>query len=256
MNEHVNDEPLPIVRLLPNVVTIIGLCVGLFGLRYAISGKWELAVSFILLAGVIDGMDGRIARLLNASSNFGAQLDSLADFFNFGVAPAFLLYFWRAGEVKGAGWAITLFFIISQALRLARFNAGLADDEENKKLWDKFFKGIPAPCGAALSMLPIILTFLFEKKLGYNLFNITPGMVIAYMALIALLMISTIPTISIKKVRIKREKVSIALALAGIFVVLLIIEPWVVLPIVGILYLATIPFSMIAFYRRKMSRKA
>lgn len=241
-------ESLPISRLFPNMVTIIGLCFGLFALKYAIAEKWEMAVIFIFVAAVIDGLDGRLARLLNASSEFGAQLDSLADFFNFGIAPALVLYMWIAHEIKGLGWAITLFFVIAQALRLARFNCQ-SDNEENKEINDKFFKGVPAPCGAMLSLLPLILTLFFNEKFDHPPFAITPLMVIIYMAVIAILMVSNIPTISIKKIKIKKRFSSLFLALAGMFVIAFIIEPWVALPVLGTIYLATIPFSVIAYYR-------
>ena len=121
-----------------------------------------MAVGLIVIATFIDGIDGRLARMLNASSDFGAQLDSLTDFFNFGVAPALVLYLWISHEVKGLGWAVTLFFIITQALRLARFNTSLNDENHN----DNYFYGVPAPCGAGLSLLPMIITFFFEKHLG------------------------------------------------------------------------------------------
>jgi CDP-diacylglycerol--serine O-phosphatidyltransferase len=243
-----SGESLPISRLFPNVVTLIGLCFGLFALKYAIAEKWETAVIFIFIAAIIDGMDGRLARLLNASSNFGAQLDSLADFFNFGIAPALVLYIWITHEIKALGWAITLFFVISQALRLARFNASI-DDDTDKEIKDKFFKGVPAPCGALLSLLPLMLTFMFNEEFGHNLFTITPLMVTAYTALVAVLMVSSIPTISIKTLKIRRDMSSFALAFAGIFIIALILKPWVVLSVLSILYFATIPFSVIAYYR-------
>jgi len=252
VNKDSAAESLPISRLFPNVVTIIGLCFGLFALKFAIAERWETSVIFIIIAAVIDGMDGRIARLLNATSSFGAQLDSLADFFNFGVAPALVLYMWSAHSIKGLGWAVTLFFVISQALRLARFNVSLDDDStDDKEVSDNFFTGIPAPCGAGLSLLPMMLTFFFEQRLGYMPFEITPLMVILYMALIAILMVSRIPTISIKKLKIRRKSASVALAVIGILVVGIIAEPWVLLPIIGLGYLATIPFSVITYYKLK-----
>lgn len=237
------------------MVTLIGLCFGLFALKYAMAGRWEMAVTFVIIAAIVDGMDGRLARLLNASSEFGAQLDSLADFFNFGIAPALMLYLWITHEVKGLGWAITLFFIISQALRLARFNVSLEeDDPEEKKLNDKFFRGVPAPCGALLSLAPMMLTFLFRDKFGYQLFEIKPLMVIIYTAVIAILMISTIPTISVKKMKIKREFSSLWMAAAALLIISIIIEPWITFPVIGVIYLSTIPFSIFAFYRCKKNR--
>lgn len=225
------------------MVTIIGLCFGLFALKYALVQKWEMAVGFVVIAAFVDGMDGRLARILNASSNFGAQLDSLADFFNFGVAPALILYMWIGHEIKAVGWAVALYFIISQALRLARFNADIDESGNDLDQCDRFFKGIPAPCGAALSLAPMMLTFLFEEKLGYQPFEITAVHVIIYMAIIATLMISRIPTISVKNVSVKRKYSALFLALATLLTVALIIEPWIVLPVTGILYFVSIPFS-------------
>lgn len=248
-NKENNNESMPISRLFPNLVTILGLCFGLFALKYAIAQQWEMAVGFIVIAAFIDGMDGRLARMLNASSEFGAQLDSLADFFNFGVAPALVLYMWITHEIKAIGWAVALFFVISQALRLARFNCQNGDECEDKAKSEKYFKGIPAPSGALLSLLPMILTFLFNDKFGYQLINITPLMVIIYMAIIAILMVSSIPTISLKKVKIRRRYISPILALAAVLFVALIVEPWVILPIIGATYLATIPFSIISYYK-------
>jgi CDP-diacylglycerol--serine O-phosphatidyltransferase len=243
------NESFPIAKLIPNVATIIGLCFGLFALKFAVAEepRWELAVGLIVIATFIDGIDGRLARMLNASSDFGAQLDSLSDFFNFGVAPALVLYLWMGHEIKGLGWAVALFFIITQALRLARFNTSLNDEEHN----DNYFYGIPAPCGAGLSLLPMIITFFFNEHLGgESLFEITPIMVIIYMAVIAILMVSSVPTISVKKLVIQRKYAKIFLALAGLFVVALITEPWVTLPLMGIFYLATIPFSVFCYYRK------
>jgi CDP-diacylglycerol--serine O-phosphatidyltransferase len=244
-----SETSLPIIRLFPNIVTIIGLCFGLFALKYAIAERWEMAVIFILVAAVIDGVDGRLARLLNASSDFGAQLDSLADFFNFGIAPALVLYMWKTHEIVGFGWAVTLFFIISMALRLARFNSSLADDTRDKELDDRFFTGVPAPCGAGLCLIPLTITFFFQQSVGTKNFEIDAIYVIIFMAVIGLLMVSRIPTISIKKMKIRRDMISFATAGVALFVIAVIIEPWFFLPLLGLLYLLTIPFSVVSFYR-------
>jgi CDP-diacylglycerol--serine O-phosphatidyltransferase len=239
-------ELFPIVKLLPNVVTIIGLCVGLFALKCAISQAWEMAVGLIVLATFIDGIDGRLARMLNASSDFGAQLDSLADFFNFGVAPALVLYMWIMHDIKGLGWTIALFFVVTQALRLARFNCSIDSNNEGS-----FFAGVPAPCGAGLSLLPMMLVFMFDKHLGYQPFEIKPLMVIIYTSVIALLMVSRVPTISVKKMKINRRFAPLFLASAGLFIAVLVVEPWVVLPILGGAYLLSIPFSVISYLKKQ-----
>ncbi|MCE3232710.1 MAG: CDP-diacylglycerol-serine O-phosphatidyltransferase [Rickettsiaceae bacterium] len=248
-NKDSSGESLPIMRLFPNLVTLIGLCFGLFALKYAISGQWEMAVIFIIIAAFIDGVDGRLARMLNATSEFGAQLDSLADFFNFGVAPALLIYMWSLHTIKGFGWAVTLFFIISMALRLARFNCTSADEFADKEIEDRFFTGVPAPCGAGLALIPIALSFLLKDKFSKQPFEIDPVWVVVYMAVIALLLVSRIPTISIKKVKIRREFISLVTSIAALFVIAIIIEPWLFLPVAGVVYLATIPYSAISYYR-------
>ncbi len=239
----------PIIRLLPNMVTIIGLCLGLFAIKYAMSQQWHISVMLIIIAAFVDGIDGRLARMLNASSDFGAQLDSFTDFVNFGVAPALTLYMWKGHEIKGLGWAMALFFIISMTLRLARFNVGLSDDEQDPEMRDKFFQGMPAPCGGAVSLIPMILTFLFEAKLGYQPFEITAVMVILYMAVVSIMTVSSIPTISVKKVKIPRKLVPLFMAVAALFIISLIIEPWITLPLLGLSYLSTIPFSIWQYYK-------
>lgn len=238
----------PLSKLFPNMVTLMGLCIGLFAIKYAMMEQWQVAVMLVIVAAFVDGVDGRLARMLNASSDFGAQLDSLTDFVNFGVAPALILYMWIGHEVKGLGWAVSLFFIISMALRLARFNVGL-NDSRNLALRDKFFQGIPAPCGAAVSLIPMIITFLFDDKLGYHPFKVTAPMVIVYMVVIAILMVSRIPTVSIKKVKVKREHASLVMAALALFIIALIIEPWITLPLLGVGYLLTIPISIFQYYK-------
>jgi len=259
LNKYKDSEDIarggfPLARLLPNIVTIMGLCLGLFALKYAMAEKWQIAVMLIIIAAFVDGVDGRLARMLNASSDFGAQLDSFTDFVNFGVAPALILYMWKGYEIKGLGWAVALFFIICMALRLARFHVGLNDEGEQEEVMDKFFQGMPAPCSGAVSLIPMILTFLFEEKLGYQPFDITAPMVVVYMAVMAVFMVSRIPTISVKKVRIRREFASLFMAAAALFILSLIIEPWVTLPLLGLGYLSTIPFSI--FYYLSLKRGA
>lgn len=252
-------ESLYIYKLIPNIVTIIGLCFGLFSIKYSMNEKWDFAVLLLVVAAFIDGLDGRIARMLNSQSNFGAQLDSLTDFINFGVAPAFLIYLWKTNEIKGLGWSVALFFVICQALRLARFNSteDLQDDnfqpssESARKLRDNFFTGVPAPTGAGLTMLPIIVTFLMVENFNFKDFYIHPIYVIASTALIAILMISTIPTISVKKMKIRKKYLSITLAIIGLFIIGLVNQTWIVLTLMGIIYLLTIPFSVLNFYRLK-----
>lgn len=238
---------LPLSRLFPNIVTLLGLCAGLSAIRFALNERWELAVTFIVIAAFIDGVDGRLARLLNSTSKFGAELDSLSDFVNFGVTPSLVLYLWKIDElpIRGLGWALALFFIICMAIRLARFNTMLEDTEKPK--WaERFFTGIPAPAGAGLSIIPLMLSF----QIGDGLWT-RPDVVAVYMVVIALLIASTIPTFSSKKIRIPHALVSLALIVFAVFLIAMVIEPWITLPFMGVMYALSIPFSILYYYRLK-----
>lgn len=234
----------PISRLFPNMVTIAGLCCGLSAVRFAMATRWELAVGFILAAALIDGMDGRIARMLGATSLFGAQLDSLSDFLCFGVAPPLVLYMWQLQHIRGFGWAVVLFFAVCTALRLARFNTGLFDD--NKQPWEKqFFTGVPSPAGGLLCLLPLLISIRFED------FSLPPALTACYVLVVGLLMASRIPTFAGKHIRIKHEYIP-AFMLAGTFMlVVFIIEPWPVLSLLGLVYLISIYFSVRRWRRLK-----
>lgn len=234
---------LPISRLFPNVVTIMAICFGLTSVRYALSGQWDMATHFIVIAGFLDVVDGRLARFLKATSNFGAQLDSLADFVNFGVAPAIVLYLWDVHnvETKNLGWALALVYAICSAIRLARFNSDLINP--NRPAWkDGFFTGIPAPMGAYLAVMPIMLSFK-TSIMDY----VCPLSLGIYMVVIGILMASRIPTFATKKIIIQKKHISLVLAAAGLLVGMIIIEPWIILPALGIVYLLSIPFSIRAY---------
>ncbi len=236
---------VPIQRLVPNFITLISLCLGISSIRYALDEKWVIAVSLILIAGFMDGIDGRLARLLNVTSRFGAQLDSLADMVSFGVAPAILLYLWSLHGIpyKGVGWTFVLFYVTCSALRLARFNSVLEDPKEKAKSMS-YFTGLPMPSAAGIVMLPLILTFdLFDKE-AFSYLIVAP-----YMLLIGFLMISRIPLFSFKKVSIKSELVPLIFILAAVIIAGIIIEPWIVLPFFGIAYLATIPLSTYMYWK-------
>lgn len=229
---------LPLSRLVPNLVTISALCFGLSGVRYALDERWELSVTLILIAALLDGLDGRLARLLKASSDFGAQLDSLADFVNFGVAPGMVIYLWSSHEIKGVGWALALFFAVCTALRLARFNTNLFESQQEQKS-DRFFIGVPAPAGAGLALVPLMAYFeLAHPWLQLAWVNIL------WLALVAALMVSRVPTFSFKKVRIRHEYALPVMAVAGGFLALLFMEPWWTLVGVGVVYFLSLPFSI------------
>lgn len=235
---------LPLSRLFPNMVTMIGLCCGLSSIRFAIEAKFEIAVMMILAAAVIDGMDGRIARFLNATSTFGAQLDSLSDFLCFGVAPVIVLYLWNLHDIGGIGWAVVLFYAVCCALRLARFNTNLIEDEDAIHPWrKKFFVGVPSPAGAMLCLMPLVASF-YES--GFNGHPVLDSM---WVVLAGSLMASRIPTFAVKKIRIHHEWVLPVMFVFCIAMVMMLVQPWVMFTIGGLVYCATIPFS-VARYRK------
>ncbi|HZD91285.1 MAG TPA: CDP-diacylglycerol--serine O-phosphatidyltransferase, partial [Pseudolabrys sp.] len=190
---HRRFRPVPVRLLLPNMVTLLALCAGLTAIRMAVEHRLDLALAAIVFAAALDGIDGRLARMLKGTSRFGAELDSLADFVNFGVAPALILYFWGLHDLKSAGWIVALVFAICGGLRLARFNVMI--DDPDKPAWaGNFFTGIPAPAGAITVLLPIYLNFL---GLADNL--ITVWVTFVYTLVIALLMVSRLPVFSGKR---------------------------------------------------------
>ncbi len=228
----------PFRRLIPNMITLAGLCCGLSAIRFAFVQDWEKAVAFIIVAALLDGLDGRAARLLRATSLFGAQLDSLSDFLCFGVAPALVLYLWEGHNIKGFGWAVTLFFACCCAMRLARFNTAVV---ENKQMpWQKkFFVGVPSPAGGIMCMLPLILSQLLGEG-----WNIPTALTLAHMMVIALLMVSRLPTFAAKHIPI-RPQYMLPVTIACVFaVVMLVIEPWLAISAFGIAYLFSIPLSI------------
>ncbi len=253
-NQHnkTNKGHFPLFKLLPNLVTLAALCIGLSAIRCAISGDIMKASAFLLLAGFMDGIDGRLARFLNSSSDFGAQLDSLVDFVNFGIVPGFIVYSWIE-SYNGVGsieCALVLFFAVCGAIRLARFNVDLNKEVVNPVLEKYFFKGIPAPCGAAMAMLPMVLYFEFGDGFYTN-----PVLVVNYVAILAVLMASRIPTISIKKIPIRNEYVYLTLLILGSIIIGLLIEPWLTLAIVGITYGISIPITTFCFVKIELANK-
>ncbi|WP_246329300.1 CDP-alcohol phosphatidyltransferase family protein [Chthonobacter rhizosphaerae] len=228
---------IPVRMIIPNAVTLLALCSGLTSIRMTIEGRWEIAVYAILVAAVLDGLDGRIARYLRSTSRFGAELDSLADFLCFGAAPAILLYGWILHGVKSFGWLAALVLAIAMALRLARFNAML---DVEKPAWQaNFFTGVPAPAGALAVLLPVYISFV-----GVEFAPWAAPIVIAYVFLIAFLTVSRIPTFSGKKMaRIRREWVLPVLVALVVLVSLIVSFPFEMLTAIVIAYLACIPFG-------------
>lgn len=232
---------VPVRMLVPNFFTVLALCAGLTSIRMGIEGRYELALGAIVFAALLDGIDGRVARLLKASSRFGAELDSLADFVNFGVAPAFLIFNWGLGSLKSLGWICVMIFALASALRLARFN--VASEEERPKWQAAYFVGMPTPAAAIVVLLPVFLEHLgFD---GFRDSRLMLDVVLAYTLLIAFLMVSTIPTFSGKLLgeRISREYVLPIFMLAVAFVALLVTYPFATLTGASVAYLALVPLS-------------
>ena len=236
-------KPIPLRLLVPNVITLLALCLGLTAIRFGIEGKLENAVIAILIAAILDGVDGRVARFLKGTSRFGAELDSLSDFVNFGVAPALVLYTFVLRDLQTAGWIIALVFAIAASLRLARFNVTI--DDPTRPEWQKnYFVGVPAPAGAIASLLPVYLYFL---ELPVRSVSLLVGL---YVLGVAFLMVSRIPTYAGKTLgsRVPREHVLPLFLVSVLVVALLVSFTFEFLAIATIAYLALIPFGM-ARYR-------
>jgi CDP-diacylglycerol--serine O-phosphatidyltransferase len=235
---------VPLKALIPNIVTLLGLCAGLTAIRLAIEGRFDIALAAIAVAAVLDGVDGRMARLLKASSRFGAELDSLADFVSFGVAPAIVLYLWGFTTVRSLGWIVVLVFALAAALRLARFNVAL--DAPARPLWQSaFFVGMPVPAGAIVVMLPLYLEGLGLPASFIKL----PPLLAVYAAAIAFLMVSRLRTFSGKLIgrRISREYIAPVIALAALAAAVLATYPYLTLTVGCLVYLALIPLSIRRF---------
>lgn len=229
---------VPVRVLIPNIFTLVGLCAGLTAIRMGIEHRWDLAVAALVFAAFLDGIDGHVARLLKASSRFGAELDSLADFVNFGVAPAIIMFNWALEDLRSLGWIAVLVFAVCSALRLARFNVAL--ERTDLPAWkSNYFVGVPAPAGALILLLPI-----YAQDLGLHLPSLTP-LVLFYTLGVALLMVSNVPTFSIKLIgqKIAREHVLPVFVLAALFMALLLTFPSLTLAVGSLLYLALIPIS-------------
>ena len=258
MSQFPERKGIPFRAFAPNAITALALCSGLTGVRYAISAAnggpetinhWALALACIVGAGVLDGLDGQLARLLRANSRFGAELDSLSDNIAFGTAPALILFLWSLQSAPRFGWIAALALAVCCALRLARFNARIdADDQPHKSAG--FNTGVPAPAGAGLAFIPIYLWLIS----GNDLFR-SWQLVMPWTLFIAMLMISSVPTFSWTSIRIRRGSRLFALAGVALLGAALINEPWVTLLAVSVLYLAMLPFS-IASYAEVRRRRA
>lgn len=239
-------------RIVPNLMTLIGLCAGLTSLRFALEGRFGAAAVAIVVAGAIDGLDGRLARLLNATSRFGAEFDSLTDFLCFGVAPAFTLYLWSLQRASGFGYTPCLMFAVCMALRLARFNASL-DSAPGPAYAYNFFTGVPAPAGAGLALFPLFLG-LEARAMGWDwLLAVMQYPLFCAFVLIgtALLLVSTLPIWSFKNFKVPHEYVLPMLLGTGTFAAVLVADPWLALAAGDLIYLILLPFSVRSFRRLK-----
>tara|TARA_Y100001970_G_scaffold198059_1_gene240963 strand:+ start:177 stop:959 length:783 start_codon:yes stop_codon:yes gene_type:complete len=234
-------------HLLPNALTLIGVCLGISSIKFALDGNYGLSVIFLLFAALLDGLDGRIARLIDGTSEFGKELDSLTDFVSFGIAPALILFFWELKNYGKIGWAITLIFSVCCVLRLARFNLTKIQKEEEWKV--NYFEGIPSPAGGILVLMPLIFE-LSSFNIGFEVKNLTPYLAI----LISILLISKIPTFSFKKIAIQRRLTIFLFLGIGIISISLIFYTFETLVILGLIYFFLIPIGVLS-YKKNISSK-
>ena len=242
--------PIPVRMLVPNFITLLAICAGLTAIRLSTEGRMELAVAAIVFAAVLDGLDGRVARMIKGQSKFGAELDSLADFVNFGVAPGLILYFWQLHDLHNVGWIAAMIFAISGGLRLARFNSTM-DDPNKPAFAGNFFTGVPAPAGAIAVLLPVYTSFLGAPAL--------PAVLTAlYTLVIAGLMVSRLPVFSGKTVRMRvPPELVLPVFVSVVFIIALLIGyPWHVLTVGTVLYLATLPLGAKSYREKARAAEA
>ncbi len=232
-------------RMIPNILTLLALCAGMTAIQFGFQGRWRLAVFAVLLAALFDALDGRIARLLKGTSRFGAELDSLSDFVSFGVAPAIVLYTWTMRDAGGIGWALCLLFAVCCSLRLARFNTNL-DGNQTPSWGFNFFSGVPAPAGAGLVLLPMMLSF----GSGLALFA-EPALAGAVLLAVSFLMVSRIPTYSFKNFKIPIKFVLPTLIVVALLAAFFVSAPWITLSVLGFVYLVAILLSVRSYRRLK-----
>ncbi|HEU0215847.1 MAG TPA: CDP-diacylglycerol--serine O-phosphatidyltransferase [Stellaceae bacterium] len=244
-------QEAPVNRLVPNILTLLALCAGMTAIRFALNGNFQGAVYAIIVAGVFDGLDGRVARMLKATSHFGAELDSLSDFVSFGVAPAAVMYLWTMSSLHSVGWAIVLIYAVCCALRLARFNTQVSAEPSSAPAG--FFTGVPAPGGAGLVMMPMYASFEWGDWIARS-----PYLGAVWIAGIGFLMVSRLPTLSLKKFHVPHQYVVPTLLGVGLLAAFATTAPWPTLVLVGLLYLGSIPLTIRAAsrYRQAAAKKA
>lgn len=247
------EKQLDFFKFIPNMISLLALCFGITSIKLGYSGNFMMAISFLLFACFLDGIDGRIARFLNVSSDFGVQMDSLADLVNFGVAPGFIVYCWRMNEIglDLLSWSVVLMLGCCMAIRLARFNVATKVEDKENPLVKYFFTGMPAPAVACMVIFPMVLSFQF----GYGFFS-SPVFVVLNTLVMALFAASTIPTPCLKKIKIDDKYKHLVLIVSSLWLILLITEPWLALSLLGFLYLISIVIGIFVFmYFKKIQRK-
>ncbi len=255
---HPRFSGLSFNRILPNLLTILGLCAGLTAIRFALEGRFGAAAVAIVVAGAIDGLDGRIARLLKATSRFGAEFDSLSDFLCFGVAPAFILYLWALHPVRGFGFVPCLMFAVCMALRLARFNAAIDGPGVRAAYAQNFFTGVPAPAGAGLALFPLFLG-LEGHAMEWpwlTAFSKSPIVCAAVLIGTSVLLVSTLPVWNFKNFKVPNNYVLPLLLGTGLFAALLVADPWSALAAAGLIYVGILPFSVRSYRRLRGAAEA
>jgi CDP-diacylglycerol--serine O-phosphatidyltransferase len=249
MSEDVQRHGLPITRLIPNMLTLVALCSGLSAIRFALHERWEMAVGAIFVAAIFDVLDGRVARMLRLTSKFGAELDSLSDLISFGLAPAFILYRWVLVEQEQLGWLAVLGFVVCAALRLARFNTMLEDT--TLPVWRKnFFVGVPTPGAALLALLPIIWCFSLDTESFKE-----PISIAFWMIIIAGMMVSRLPVLSLKGQRVPRSWIVPIFVITGLIIAQLVTNPWRTIGWLGMLYLLIMPYGWYRFYKNTQQQE-
>ena len=238
---------IPFRKLVPNIVTMLALCSGLTSIRYSVQEDWGKAILFIFLAGLLDGLDGRLARMLKASTKFGAELDSLCDFVSFGIATSIFIFQWSLFDLPKIGWFFCLLYSMGMAMRLARFNTML-DDDTIPPYWSHYFTGVPAPAAAAMAMMPILITFDFKELEPILRSHTFCGI---WMIIVSYLETSKIPTISLKKTKIKPEQMVPLTFVVALVATFLFTQTWLTLGILTIIYTLSIPFSIYNFTKEK-----
>ena len=242
-------KQLSITKLIPNMLTTLALCAGLTAIQFGMQQNWKAAVGAIAIAALLDSLDGGVARLLNAGSNFGAELDSLADLVSFGVAPAVLIYLWSMQYGGSVGSALVVLYTVCCAFRLARFNTQLIDMGELPPWAARFFTGVPAPAAAGMVLLPMMLWLWLDNGLLSS-----PWVTGPFLLAVSVLMIGRLPSFSLKRVRVPQKLVPPVLLLVVLVAVFLVTRPWITLSLVVLVYVASLPFAVVTY--RRMQRRA